>query len=364
MLQGTPEGWFSDFLVMNDMGPPNSNGCNLAFPPDDVIFGHSEVMRPLRQMVEQVAPAQLPVLIYGETGTGKEVLANYVHRRSPRKDRPFVKISCAAIPASLLEAELLGYEQGAFTGAYWTKPGLVESADTGTLLLDDIAELDVTTQAKLLQLLQDGTFTRIGGRQERKVDARIICITGRNLQDDTAQGRFRSDLFHRVNGTSFRVPELRERSEDIPSIADYLIELFNETFGTRAWPLSPAMYRRLQLYRWPGNIRELENVLRRYVVLGSPDAIAEDIARRSFAFPPTELPMHRSLPLKARTQQLVREVETQAILRVLQLNNWNRRKSAQMLNISYRALLYKIRSAGISEYCPPKRAKLIHPITQ
>src|SRR5271165_3117287 len=152
---------------MNDMGPLNSNGCNSAVPPDDVIFGHSEVMRPLRQMVEQVAPAQLPVLIYGETGTGKEVLANYVHRRSPRKDRPFVKISCAAIPASLLEAELLGYEQGAFTGAYWTKPGLVESADTGTLLLDDIAELDVTTQAKLLQLLQDGTFTRIGGQQER-----------------------------------------------------------------------------------------------------------------------------------------------------------------------------------------------------
>jgi len=341
---------------MNNKGPANSNGCNLAVPPDNVIFGHSEVMRPLLQMVEQVAAVQLPVLIYGETGTGKEVLAVSIHRRSVRKDKPFVKISCAAIPASLLEAELFGYEKGAFTGAYWTKPGLVESADTGTLLLDDIAELDVTTQAKLLQLLQDGTFTRLGGQQEQKVDARIICITGRNLQDDITQGRFRLDLFHRINGTSFRVPELRERSEDIPAIADYLIELFNGTFGTRAWPLSPAMHRRLQQYRWPGNIRELENVLRRYVVLGSPDAIAEDIARRSFAFTPTELPMHRNLPLKARTQQLVREVETQAILRVLQLNNWNRRKSAQVLNISYRALLYKIRTAGIGEYCPPKRA--------
>jgi two-component system response regulator AtoC len=312
-------------------------------------------MRPLQQMVEQLAELDLPILIYGETGTGKEVLANYIHRRSPRKDEPFVKISCASIPVSLLESELFGYEQGAFTGAYSSKLGLVELADTGTLLLDDIAELDVTLQAKLLQVLQDGTFTPIGGQHEQKVDARVICLTSRNLQDDITQGRFRLDLFHRINGASFRVPELRERSEDIPAIADYLIELFNETFDTSAWPLSPAMCRRLQQYRWPGNIRELENVLRRYVVLGSPDAIAEDIARRSFSFPPTELPTHRNLPLKARTQQLVREVETQAILRVLQLNNWNRRKSAQVLNISYRALLYKIRSAGIGEYCPPKR---------
>jgi two-component system, NtrC family, response regulator AtoC len=350
--------------LMDDIGPASSNRCHLAIPPDDVIFGHSEVMRPLQQMVEQVAKVQLPVLIYGQTGTGKELFANYIHHRSPRKNRPFVKISCAAIPASLLEAELFGYEQGAFTGANWTKPGLAESADTGTLLLDDIAELDVTTQAKLLQLLQDGTFVRIGGQHEQKVDARIICITSRNLQDDIAQGRFRLDLFHRINAISFRVPELRERVEDIPSIADYLIELFNETFGTRACPLSPAMRRSLQQYRWPGNIRELENVLRRYVVLGSPDAIAEDIVRRSSEFAPTELPMYRDLPLKRRTQQLVREVETRTILKVLQLNNWNRRKSAEVLNISYRALLYKIRSAGIGEYCPPKRAKLNNSITQ
>src|SRR5271157_3199918 len=251
VLQRTLKGWFSDApLVMNDMGSPNSNGCNLALPPDDVIFGHSEVMRPLQQMVERLAGVQLPVLIYGETGTGKEVLANYIHRRSPRKDRPFVKISCAAIPASLLEAELLGYEQGAFTGAYWTKPGLVESADSGTLLLDDIAELDVTIQAKLLQLLQEGTFTHIGGQDELRIDARVICVANRNLRDDIAQGRFRLDLFHRINGASFRVPDLRERVEDIPAIAAYLIERFNKMFHTHAWPLSPAICRRLQQYRW------------------------------------------------------------------------------------------------------------------
>jgi len=341
---------------MNDMGTINSNGYHLELPPDEVIFGQSEAMRPVRQMAEQLGEVDLPILIYGETGTGKEVLANYIHRRSARKAGTLVKIGCAAIPASLLEAELFGYEQGAFTGAYSSKPGLVEAADGGTLLLDDIAELDITLQAKLLQILQDGTFTRIGGQHEQKVDARVICITSRNLQDDIAEKRFRLDLFHRINGASFRVPELRERSEDIPGIADYLIELFTETFGTSAHPLSPAMCRRLQQYRWPGNVRELENVLRRYVILGTPEAIAQDISRRSFAFPLTELPAHRHLPLKARTQQLVREVETQAILRVLQLNNWNRRKSAQVLNISYRALLYKIRSAGIGEYGPPKRA--------
>jgi two-component system, NtrC family, response regulator AtoC len=340
---------------MSPVKTANLDNCRVALPPDEVIFGLSEVMHTVEQMVRQTAAVDIPVLIHGETGTGKEVLAHYIHRRSPRKNGPFVKISCAAIPASLLEAELFGYEQGAFTGAYSAKPGLVEMAHTGTLLLDHIAELDVTIQAKLLQLLQDGTFSRIGGQDERKIDARIVCITNRNLRDEVTQRRFRADLFHRINGASLRVPELRERAEDIPSIANYLIELFNETFGTGAWPLSPLMSRRLQQYRWPGNIRELENVLRRYVVLGSPEAIAEDIARRSFAFPPTELPIHRGLPLKTRTRRLVREVEVQAILRVLQLNNWNRRKAARMLSISYRALLYKIRSAGIGEYCPTKR---------
>jgi two-component system, NtrC family, response regulator AtoC len=270
-----------------------------------------------------------------------------MHRHSARANGAFVKISCAAIPATLLEAELFGYEPGAFTGASSSKPGLVELAEGGTLLLDHIDELDSSTQAKLLQLLQDGSFTRIGGSVESRIDARIICITSLDLRSEIDKGRFRLDLFHRINGASFRVPELRERAEDIPVIADYLVDTFNETFNTHAYRLSPALCRRLQQYRWPGNIRELENVLRRYVVLGSPEAIAEDIARRSFAFPPTELPMHRGLPLKTRTQQLVREAETQTILRVLHLNNWNRRKSAQMLNISYRALLYKIREVGL-----------------
>ncbi|MGC2108224.1 MAG: sigma-54 dependent transcriptional regulator [Candidatus Korobacteraceae bacterium] len=341
---------------MNLRDTIKSNGSSVALPPDDIIFGRSEVMLGLRPLVEQIARVHLPVLIYGETGTGKEVLAGFIHGHSARRDRPLVKISCAAIPATLLEAEMFGYEEGAFTGAYSTKPGLAEQADTGTLILDHLSELDVTIQAKLLQLLQDGTFSRVGGQEELRIDARVICITTRDPQDEIAEGKLRLDLFHRINTSSIRVPELKERPEDISLIAEYLIQLFNATFGTNAPPLSPGIHRVLQQYRWPGNIRELENLIRRYVVLGYPQTIAEDIARRSATFPAAQLSSHQSLSFRARTEQLVREVETQAILRVLHLNNWNRRKTAQMLNISYRALLYKIRSAGLGDYSPSKRA--------
>lgn len=323
--------------------------------PDEIVFGRSTVMRELRPVVEQIARVELPVLIYGETGTGKEVLAQYIHRKSPRRNGSFVKISCAAIPATLLEAELFGYERGAFTGANTTKPGLVEMADLGTLTLDHLSELDVSIQAKLLQLLQDGTFSRIGGQEELKINTRVICITTRNPSEEVADGKLRLDLYHRINTGSFRVPELRERPEDISVIAEYLIQIFNRAFGTNAASLSPGIYRILEQYRWPGNVRELENIIRRYTILGYPDTIAEDIARRSLVFPRTPPPAHPGLSFKARTQQLVREVETQAILRMLHMNNWNRRKTAQMLNISYRALLYKIRSAGLAEYSPPRR---------
>ena len=333
-----------------------SKGNGIVLPPDDIIFGQSEVMRGLRPMVEQIARVELPVLIFGETGTGKEVLAGFIHSRSPRRDGPLVKISCAAIPGTLLEAEMFGYEEGAFTGAYSAKPGLVELADSGTLVLDHLSELDITIQAKLLQLLQDGTFSRVGGQEELRIDTRLICITTRNPQQDIAEGRLRLDLYHRINTSSIRMPELRERVDDVPAIAEHLIHLFNATFGTNAAPLSPALHRALRQHRWPGNIRELENVIRRYVVLGYQHTIIEEIARRSAASPPPQqLGAAQSLSFRARTERLVREVETQAILRVLHLNNWNRRKTAQMLNISYRALLYKIRSAGLGDYSPGKR---------
>jgi two-component system response regulator AtoC len=342
---------------MNSRDNGKSNGNVLALPPDDIIFGRSTVMRGLRLMIDQMAWAQLPILIYGGTGTGKEVIAGFIHRHSPRKDGPFIKISCAAIPGSLLEAEMFGYEQGAFTGAYSTKPGLVELADNGTLVLDHLSELDVSIQAKLLQLLQDGTFSRVGGEEELKIDTRVICITTRKPEEEVTEGKLRIDLYHRVNTGCFRVPDLRERSEDITIIADYLVRVFNDTFGTKAAPLSPGIRRVLAQYRWPGNIRELENVIRRYVILGYPQTIAEDIARRSMILPPAHLQAPEDLSFRARTEQIVREAETQTILRVLYLNNWNRRKTAQMLNISYRALLYKIRSAGLGDYSPTRGAR-------
>ena len=332
----------------------SSKAWDRALPPDEVIFGHSAAMRQLRLPLEQIAGSDLPVLIYGETGTGKEVLASFIHHHSPRRTGPCTKISCAAIPASLLEAELFGYEQGAFTGAYSTKPGMVELADHGTLILDHISEIDVSIQAKLLQLLQNGTFSRIGGEKELSIDIRLICIMTHNPQDELAEGKLRLGLFHRINAASFRVPELWERPEDIAVIADYLVHFFNGTFGTKAQPLSPRVHRLLRQYSWPGNIRELENVIRRYVILGYTDTIAEEIARRSRLDSPDHLAWRDTLSFKAKTDKLVREAETQAILRVLYLNNWNRRKTAEMLSISYRALLYKIRNAGLDEYSPSK----------
>lgn len=323
-------------------------------PPDDIIFGRSQAMRDLRPVVEQIARAQVPVLIYGSTGTGKEVIAGFIHRRSPRNNEPQVKISCGAIPTPLLESELFGYEEGAFTGAYCKRRGMVELAHSGSLILDNISDVDIGVQAKLLQLLQNGTFMRLGGEEELSIDVRAICITTRNPQDEVADGKLRPDLYHRINTTSFRVPDLRERADDIGSIADYLIKSFNEMFGTQTAPLPAQVYRVLRRYHWPGNIRELENVMRRYVVQGNAEPIAEEIAQRALTFAPAPRTGTENLSFRSRTEQLVREAEAQVILRVLHLNNWNRRKTAEMLNISYRALLYKIRNAGLRDYAAPK----------
>jgi two-component system response regulator AtoC len=317
-----------------------------SIPPPSIIFGRSSVMSRLRDVVDPIALVPIPVFIHGATGTGKEVLANYIHQRSPMRDGPFVKVSCAAIPGSLLEAELFGFE----------------IAHSGTLLLDDISELDITLQAKLLQFLQDGTFTRIGAQAERRISTRIICIANRSLQSDLEQGTFREDLFHRISGAIAPLPPLRERLEDLPGIMEYLLLQFAESFHVRPLPLSPAIIRRLRHYRWPGNIRELENVLRRYSLLGTPEALLEGLKLRSEALPVIEFPLHPNSPLKVRTQQLVRQAEAEAILHVLQEHDWNRTKSAQSLNISLRALLYKMRSAGISAYAPYKGDNKVTPL--
>jgi transcriptional regulator with PAS, ATPase and Fis domain len=319
-------------------------------------------MSQLRAVVNRISRAPMPVLIFGPTGTGKEVLASYIHQNSAWAGGAFVKVNCAAIPGTLLEAELFGFERGAFSGAYTAKPGLVEASHLGTLLLDDISELDPSLQAKLLQFLQDGTFTPIGSQDQRQLSSRVICTANGSLEEQVEHGRFREDLLHRISGISLRMPPLTERIEDLPSIADYLLQEFTEAFATRVPALTSALLRRLLHHTWPGNIRELENVLRRYAVLGTPAAVLEELNLRSrVSAPMYAMPDPADSSLKTRTKQLIQQAEAHAILQVLQEHDWNRSKSARSLNISLRGLLYKMRAAGITDDAPREKDRFIGP---
>ena len=322
-------------------------------PPDDVYFGPSKAMEAVRQKVGRAAGLNVPILVLGESGTGKEVLAHFIHSRSPWREGPFVKVNCPAIPGTLLESELFGFEKGAFTGAVAAKPGRMEMASGGTLFLDEIAELDASLQAKLLHVLQDGSFTRIGGHGERHMDARVICATNRQLQSEIESGGFRSDLFYRINVISITLPSLRERREDVPALVEYLRQKFNLRFQRDAAPLSRETLHLLQHREWPGNVRELENCMARYVILGSEEAFYGERPERKTTRVAYELTEDGKIPLKRISQQVTRRTERELILRVLQANHWNRRKAAEVLKISYRALLYKVRQAGL----PAKRPK-------
>ncbi len=320
-------------------------------PPVEVIFGRSRAMRELRQHVALVAAANAPLVITGESGTGKDVIARLVHQQSGCSGT-FVKVNCPAIPGTLLETELFGYEKGAFTGASATKQGRVELAERGTLFLDEVTEVDISLQAKLLQLLQDGRFCRIGGHEERSVHLRVVCASNRDLLEEVALGRFREDLYFRVNVLSVRVPALRERSEDIPLLVEYFLRLYNRKFGKIAPPLSPTLMRILQAYAWPGNVRELENLMKRYVVLGSEEAITSELRSSDELESRFEMPLDgESVALKELTRRAVARLERTIILRVLQAHQWNRKRAAAALQISYRALLYKLKEVGV----PPSR---------
>jgi len=329
-----------------------------ALPPDTAIFGQTESLRLVRLKVEKVAVANVPVLICGESGTGKEVIAKLIHRNSTWCTGPFVKVSCPALPASLLESELFGYVKGAFTGANGSKPGKVEQANGGTLVMDEIAELDPTLQAKLLQLLQDGQYCPIGAETDRRVDVRVICITNHRLEQEIEAGSFRQDLFYRVNVVRIDLPPLRQRTEDIPFLADYFLGLYNSRYQRSAPPVSDYLLETFRRYHWPGNIRELENLIRRYVLLGVEDAIQRELleppGRSLIREVLWEIPPSGQVPLKKLTHQITLELERKVIHSVLQATRWNQRQAAKRLGISYRALLYKIRQAGL----PSKRALL------
>lgn len=319
-----------------------------SLPSDNILFGQSIAMMEVRQRATKVCSTNIPVLLYGSGGTGKEVVARWIHLNSANPGGQFVKVNCAAIPGGLLESELFGFEQGAFTGAHAPKPGRVELAHRGTLFLDEIADLDLNLQGKLLQLLQDGSFRRIGGEKERLVETRLICATQKELDQQIDSGKFRADLYYRINVIRLQLPRLRERREDIPQLAEYFRAQFQEKFTKQSEPLSMEMLEYLQNLAWPGNIRELSNIIARHVLIGAE----AKIVRESVTMQP-DSGRGRSkgpaaIPLKRITKKVVEERVKSLILEALQAHQWNRRETAKALKISYRTLLYKIRESGLT----------------
>jgi len=311
----------------------------------------------VRALIDQVADTQVTVLIQGESGTGKEVVARALHAASSRTG-PFVKVNCAALPGELLESELFGYERGAFTGAFARKGGKFEAAERGTLFLDEIAEMSPLAQAKLLQVLQDSTFARLGGNREIRVDVRVIAATHRTLDAMVAQRTFREDLFFRLNVVSIHVPPLRERRDEIPALVRYFLERFATRYGRPPPPLSPRLWALLERHAFPGNVRELENLVKRIVVLGSEEPVLRAIisseraqARRAQRFRTLLREVEESageLPLREVGRRAAHEAEREAIEQALLLTQWNRKHAARVLGVSYKTLLQKIRACELT----------------
>jgi two-component system response regulator AtoC len=316
-------------------------------PPEHVLFGISPAMTEVRDQAGRISRANIPILLTGEGGTGKEAVARWIHANSEHSDGEFVKVNCAAIPGTLLESELFGFERGAFTGANVTKPGRVELAHGGTLFLDEIADLDLHLQSKLLHFLQDGTFCRIGDQVERKIDVRVLCATNKDLQTETNAGRFRPDLFYRIHVFRLHLPLLRQRREDIPALAEYFRQKFQTQFGTVRQPFPSEILDYLQTLPWPGNIRELSNVVARYVLIGPEAMIDPEGSPKKQRTRSVVDQSGTRLTLKRMAKDAIREVERNVILETLRANQWNRRRTAKELKISYRTLIYKIQDAGL-----------------
>lgn len=310
----------------------------------------SKRMRDLESQAALVARADIPLLILGESGTGKEILALYTHMMSARSKHIFLKVNCAAVPAELLESELFGYEQGAFTGAIKTKPGKFEVCTGGTIFLDEIGEMPAILQAKLLQVLQDGTFSRLGSRSPMKVDVRVIAATNINMKEAMAQKTFREDLYYRLNGFTLNIPPLRERREEIPVLSEYFMRKGAKRYGRDELPFSPKLMNALTEHTWAGNLRELENVVNRYLVLGDERAILDELSPSNGHQNGSDSGVETSggAGLKAMVRGLKGDAEATAIARVLEGTGWNRKAAASDLQISYKALLYKIKQYDLS----------------
>jgi two-component system, NtrC family, response regulator AtoC len=319
---------------------------------EDLSFlAASKEMLRIRQQILQIAPVDVPVFVCGESGVGKEVVARMIHLRSKRRSQPFIKVNCAALPGELLESELFGFEQGAFTGAVRSKPGKFELANKGTIFLDEIAEMSVHLQAKLLHVLQDHQYSRLGGRHLVETDVRVLAATNVDVQEAMKSGKFREDLYYRLNVLSINVPPLRERTAEIPLLFKHFLEKYAEKFGKKPQTPSKYLLDAALNYPWPGNLRELENFVKRYVILeddeGSLRELVEMAATRQRTSPREEPHIPKEQGLKAQVRALKDEAEMEAIADALEKTRWCRKDAAKMLGISYKALLYKMRQFNL-----------------
>src|SRR5262245_4739869 len=344
----------------------------------DGVFENSPRMKAIKEMIDQVADTDATVLVWGASGVGKELVARAIHDCSPRRERTFVKVNCAALPLELLESELFGYERGAFTGAHKRKPGKFELADGGTIFLDEIGEMPLPLQAKLLHVLQDREFARLGSGRDIRVDVRVVASTNKDLEKAVAQGAFREDLYYRLNVVNILVPPLRERPEEIPILAEHFCQKYTRQYNRQRVHLSREILERFLAHSWPGNVRELENLVKRIVVLESEEFVAHELLGREVignnghgpivhalkngapvertapaAAPAPEPkpapapPAWNGLGLKEVARRAAREAEHGVIKQVLEEVRWNRMEAARRLKISYKALLYKIQECGL-----------------
>jgi two-component system response regulator AtoC len=311
--------------------------------PEPPLFNGHPRMRAIRSMIESIADTDTTVLIRGESGVGKDLIARAVHSASIRNMGPFVKVNCAAIPQELLESELFGHEKGAFTGAHRRKPGQFEFANQGTIYLDEIGDLPLALQAKLLHVLQDFQFSRVGGHAPISVDARVIAATNRRLEEAMARGEFREDLYYRLNVVEIQVPPLRERRDEIPALVAWFLRKFNAQYG-RQKKLSPETLTLLAEHHWTGNVRELENVIRRMVVLADGERDFDSQAARTRPVRPILAPPSAAVSesLREIARRGAREAERHALAEVLERVRWNRAEASRILKVSYKTLLNKI----------------------
>ncbi len=374
-----------------DLAAAESSASHAHYP---LLFEHSAGMEEVGRLVDRLADTDVTILIHGESGTGKELVARVLHERSLRADKPFVKVHCASLPTELFESELFGFEQGAFAGAIQRKPGKLESANHGTIFFDEIGDMSPSLQAKLLQVVQRGEFSRLGGSDEVRVDVRVIAATTRDIEAAVADGEFREDLYCRLNVVTISLPPLRERREQIPYLIDYFLKKYSEAYHKRVVPLSADLARQFMQYDWPGNVRQLENLIKRRVALGSDAPILNELrpasprftlrSRRAYRQEPDEPASSRTraaawtepdepeapagvsspaevdvdtpapspsgrVSLKAIARSAAREAERELILRTLTQTRWNRKEAAARLGICYKALLYKIKENGLGK---------------